>query len=269
MEATSRCSLSPCAWCSCSVGYPAPQVAANREHSSPPFLFCCLQYSSTLTVDEFGGGNIFWSSGRLLPEPFGQRNTTTTKLSWQETEDGLVLRAERLVGVMQVRSAVHAAHAAHAWAGERNAVGSTWWARALWSACLYALRCVCLAQRSSLRTGRQQLRRHALSHLPCSPERSTSLRLTLRTRSCLTRRTTLSAWRCWTGESSPRSFMSPGCSNCSGSLSICPEPGASLRRQFRLPAFTWNPRCAGSAVAACSRATSQKPSGRLQTTGLR
>lgn len=65
----------------------------------------CAQYNSTLIVDEFGAGEIYWSSGRLFPEPFGQRNTTTTKLSWRETEDGLVLRAERLLGMMQVRCA--------------------------------------------------------------------------------------------------------------------------------------------------------------------
>lgn len=126
-----------------------------------------------------------------------------------------MLRAERLVGVMQVRCCCACCSRCACWGRgkEGNAVGGTWWTRALGPSA-YARCAAHLAQRSSLENGEQPITarwRHTLSHLPCSPGKSTSLRHTLRTRSCLPRQTTLSVWRCWTGESSPRSFMSPSC----------------------------------------------------------
>lgn len=75
-----------------------------HPHALPP-CGARPQYNATLMVDEFGQGGITWAVGRLLPDPFGQRNTTTSRLSWRDTEAGLALVAERLIGVMKVRGA--------------------------------------------------------------------------------------------------------------------------------------------------------------------
>lgn len=58
------------------------------------------QTNATLVVDVLNRHECTWYKERELPH-FGRRVVTTSKMTWQDTPDGLVLRASRLAGVMR------------------------------------------------------------------------------------------------------------------------------------------------------------------------
>jgi hypothetical protein len=57
------------------------------------------QTNATLVVDELNRTSCIWHKSRDLPH-FGNRVIITSKMTWEDTPEGLVLRASRLAGVM-------------------------------------------------------------------------------------------------------------------------------------------------------------------------
>lgn len=57
------------------------------------------QTNATLVVDQLDRNSCIWYKERDLPH-FGKRVVITSKMTWEDTPEGLVMRASRLAGVM-------------------------------------------------------------------------------------------------------------------------------------------------------------------------
>jgi hypothetical protein len=77
---------------------PANRTGFTRATPEPEWA-AYPQTNATLVLETLGLNECTWYKERLLPH-FGKRVVVTSKMTWEDTPRGLVLRASRLAGVM-------------------------------------------------------------------------------------------------------------------------------------------------------------------------